>query len=131
MVYYVLYMQMRGKLYTFGRNGSNKFLYILPSACFATFPAVARAKSPAAYAMSGHQKWQKLPCCGLLGARCQRLSRRRIYLISLAFCQRCYRATLPVPDSAMRPLRSAVYHISKKTAQIALFATSRANKTNW
>ena len=47
---------MRGKLYTFGRNGSNKFLYILPSVCFATFLAVARAKSSAAHAMSGHQK---------------------------------------------------------------------------
>ena len=77
------------------------------------------------------KKWQNLPCCGLLGARCQRLSRRRIHLKSLAFCQTCHWATLPVSDSAMRPLRSAVYHISKKTAQIALFATSRANKTNW
>jgi hypothetical protein len=44
MVYYVLYMQMRGKLYTSRRNGSNKVLYILPSACFATFLAVVRAK---------------------------------------------------------------------------------------
>ena len=52
----IYYMQMRGKLYTFGRNGSNKLLYILPSAWFATFPAVARAKSSAAHAMSGHQK---------------------------------------------------------------------------
>jgi hypothetical protein len=77
------------------------------------------------------KKWQNLPCCGLLGARCQRLSRRRIHLKSLAFCQRCHWATLPVSDSAMRPLRSAVYHISKKTAQIALFATYRAIKTNW
>ena len=77
------------------------------------------------------KKWQNLPCCGLLGARCQRLSRRRIHLKSLAICQTCHWATLPVSDSAMRPLRSAVYHISKKTAQIALFATSRANKTNW
>ena len=77
------------------------------------------------------KKWQNLPCCGLLGARCQRLSRRRIHLNSLAFCQRCHWATLPVSDSAMRPLRSAVYHISKKTAQIALFATYRAIKTNW
>ena len=59
MVYYVLYMQMRGKLYTFGRNGSNKFLHILPSACFATSPAAARAKSSAAHAMSGHQKVAK------------------------------------------------------------------------
>ena len=50
---------MRGKLYTFGRNGSNKLLYILPSAWFATFPAVARAKSSAAHAMSGHQKVAK------------------------------------------------------------------------
>ncbi len=77
------------------------------------------------------KKWQNLPCCGLLGARCQRLSRRRIHLNSLAFCQRCHWATLPVSDSAMRPLRSAVYHISKKTAQIAPFATYRAIKTNW
>ena len=62
MVYYVLSMQMRGKLYTFGRNGSNKLLYILPSAWFATFPAVARAKSSSAhvvFAMSGHQKVAK------------------------------------------------------------------------
>ena len=53
---------MRGKLYTFGRNGSNKLLYILPSAWFATFPAVARAKSSSAhvvFAMSGHQKVAK------------------------------------------------------------------------
>ena len=77
------------------------------------------------------KKWQTLPCCSLLGARCQRLSRRRIHLNSLAFCQRCHCATLPVSDSAMRPLRSAVYHISKKTAQIAPFATYRAIKTNW
>ena len=50
---------MRGKMYTFGRNGSNKVLYILPSVCFATFLAVARAKSSAAHAMSGHQKVAK------------------------------------------------------------------------
>ena len=67
MVYYVLYMQMRGKLYTFGRNGSNKFLYILPSACFATFPAAARAKSSAAHAMSGHQKVAKTALLWPLG----------------------------------------------------------------
>ena len=77
------------------------------------------------------KKWQKLPCCGLLGARCQRLSRRRIHLNSLAFCQRWHWATFPVSDSAMHSLRSAVCHILKKTAQIALFAPSRANKTNW
>ena len=47
---------MRGKFYTSGRNGSNKVLYILPSVCFATFLAIARAKSSAAHAMSGHQK---------------------------------------------------------------------------
>ena len=52
-------MQRRGKFYTFRRNGSNKFLYILPSVCFATFPAIARAKSSAAHAMSGHQKVAK------------------------------------------------------------------------
>ena len=65
---------MRGKLYTFGRNGSNKFLHILPSACFATSPAAARAKSSAAHAMSGHQKVAKTAlwagsapaCAGLL-----------------------------------------------------------------
>ena len=50
---------MRGKLYTFRRNGSKKFLYILPSACFATFPAIARAKSSSVHAMSGHQKVAK------------------------------------------------------------------------
>ena len=50
---------MRGKLYTSGRNGSNKFPYMLPSVCFATFPAIARAKSSAAHAMSGHQKVAK------------------------------------------------------------------------
>ena len=50
---------MRGKLYTFGRNGSNKFLYILPPVCFETFPAAVRAKSSAAHAMSGHQKVAK------------------------------------------------------------------------
>ena len=59
MVYCVLYMQMRGKFYTFRRNGSKKFLYILPSACFATFPAIARAKSSSVHAMSGHQKVAK------------------------------------------------------------------------
>jgi len=37
-------MQMRGKFYTFRRNGSNKFLYILPSVCCPTFLAVVRAK---------------------------------------------------------------------------------------
>ena len=83
MVYYVLYMQMRGKLYTFGRNGANEFLYILPSVCFATSPAIARAKS--CMLCPATKKWQKLPCSGLLGAHCQRLSRRRIHLNSLAF----------------------------------------------
>ena len=58
---------MRGKFYTFRRNGSKKFLYILPSACFATFPAVARAKSPAAHAMSGHQKVAKTALLWPLG----------------------------------------------------------------
>ena len=58
---------MRGKLYTFGRNGSNKFLHILPSACFATFPAAARAKSSAAHAMSGHQKVAKTALLWPLG----------------------------------------------------------------
>ena len=56
MVYYVLCMQMRGTLYTFGRNGSNKSQYVLSPVCFATFPAVVWAKLPAAHAMSGHQK---------------------------------------------------------------------------
>ena len=58
---------MRGKLYTFGRNGSNKVLYILPSVCFATFLAVVRAKSSAAHAMSGHQKVAKTALLWPLG----------------------------------------------------------------
>ena len=58
---------MRGKLYTFGRNGSNKFLCLLPSVCFATFLAVVRAKSSAAHAMSGHQKVAKTALLWPLG----------------------------------------------------------------
>ena len=58
---------MSGKLYTFGRNGSNKFLYILPPVCFATFLAVVRAKSSAAHDMSGHQKVAKTALLWHLG----------------------------------------------------------------
>ena len=58
---------MRGTLYTFGRNGSNKFLYSLPPVCFATFPAVVRAKSSAAHAMSDHQKVAKTALLWPLG----------------------------------------------------------------
>ena len=60
-------MQMRGKLYTFGRNGSNKFLYLLPPVCFTTFPAVVRAKSFAAHVMPGHQKVVKTALLWPLG----------------------------------------------------------------
>ena len=61
---------MRGKLYTFGRNGFNKFLYTLPSVCFATFLAVVRAKSSAVHAMSGHQKVAKPALLWPLGCTC-------------------------------------------------------------
>ena len=67
MVYYVLFMQMRGKLYIFGRNGSNKAQYFLHPVCFAAFPAVVRDKPSAAHAMPGHQKVVKTALLWPLG----------------------------------------------------------------
>ena len=67
-----------------------------------------------------------LGCCGLFGAHRQHRSRPRIYLIRAHFCQGWHRATFSASNSATHPLCTVACHLVKSSAQIVLFAPSRA-----